>query len=538
MATKQRLSSIELKDLESKFAATLVVSSLLSKRGIPCTISNLSKQVSQMCNNQSLTLTDLQMIHHIVPSICYIQSVQPNQTHNDQSHDQNASYQLKFCVPITPNNISKLVNKFTNALSNMQRTESKKRKRNATHENDDDLGPPHKKKRTHHHSDNTNNSHQTQTDRDADVIEFNLKPLPPSSTFRTAKQLKTLQFEALSFIEQSKNFTFWSNGSIVSSKLVPQKAPQYAALNLEDAIESPTSIQIRQIPGILISTYKDVQHMDIMHGLYTHQANAIQSICRGYHNIIATSTSSGKSLIYNIAVLSHIIHHKSQNLYLFPTKALAQDQLRSLNKICLHPNINISCATYDGDMIKKRRESVAAGNIYDEGHYDYNDQNTATEKREIIEYEEYEDDGEQYDGEQYHDVEQYDENNDHYANKRYKRYRGGKNRARGGKGSGGWRGGGRGGGRGNRRGGKRGRGGRNNRGWNKNRGGRGRSRGGHSGGRGGYSGYRGRYSGGSAGGGYYHDDYEPQSSAYGGRSNNNYGYGNYGGYRGKRRGRR
>eukprot|EP01083_Nonionella_stella_P097489 274032_1 len=190
------------------------------------------------------------------------------------------------------------------------------------------------------------------------------------------------------------------------------------------------------------------------------------------------------------------------------------------------------------NMIKKRRESVAAGNIYDEGHYDYNDQNTATEKREIIEYEEYEDDGEQYDGEQYHDVEQYDENNDHYANKRYKRYRGGKNRARGGKGSGGWRGGGRGGGRGNRRGGKRGRGGRNNRGWNKNRGGRGRSRGGHSGGRGGYSGYRGRYSGGSAGGGYYHDDYEPQSSAYGGRSNNNYGYGNYGGYRGKRRGRR
>eukprot|EP01083_Nonionella_stella_P097488 274028_1 len=355
MATKQRLSSIELKDLESKFAATLVVSSLLSKRGIPCTISNLSKQVSQMCNNQSLTLTDLQMIHHIVPSICYIQSVQPNQTHNDQSHDQNASYQLKFCVPITPNNISKLVNKFTNALSNMQRTESKKRKRNATHENDDNLGPPHKKKRNLHHIDNTNNSHQTQTDGSTDVIEFNLKPLPPSSTFRTAKQLKTLQFEALSFIEQSKKFTFWSHGSVVSSKLLPQKAPQCAALTLaEDChntndTEPPTSIRIRQIPAVLISTYKDIQHMDIMHGLYTHQANAIQSICRGHHNIIATSTSSGKSLIYNIAVLSHIIQHNSQNLYLFPTKALAQDQLRSLNKICLDPNINISCATYDGD---------------------------------------------------------------------------------------------------------------------------------------------------------------------------------------------
>ena len=83
---------------------------------------------------------------------------------------------------------------------------------------------------------------------------------------------------------------------------------------------------------------------------YTHQAIGIDAIRQGRHVILSTSTASGKSLIYNIPILESILtnHDTTTNnttsttsnnndvkaLYLFPTKALSQDQLRVLNSLC------------------------------------------------------------------------------------------------------------------------------------------------------------------------------------------------------------
>ena len=67
---------------------------------------------------------------------------------------------------------------------------------------------------------------------------------------------------------------------------------------------------------------------------YAHQAEAINNLHDGHNVVVATSTSSGKSLIYQIPVLHELEKdHQSRAMYIFPTKALAQDQRRSLKEM-------------------------------------------------------------------------------------------------------------------------------------------------------------------------------------------------------------
>jgi len=62
-----------------------------------------------------------------------------------------------------------------------------------------------------------------------------------------------------------------------------------------------------------------------IHKLFRHQAEAINAAMDGYHIAIATATSSGKSIVYNLPVIrSILLQNHSRALYLFPTKALAQ----------------------------------------------------------------------------------------------------------------------------------------------------------------------------------------------------------------------
>src|SRR4029079_18197282 len=68
--------------------------------------------------------------------------------------------------------------------------------------------------------------------------------------------------------------------------------------------------------------------------LYTHQAEAIAHALAGRHAVIVTPTASGKTLCYNAPVLQSILADPSSRaLYLFPTKALAQDQLAELHQL-------------------------------------------------------------------------------------------------------------------------------------------------------------------------------------------------------------
>ena len=94
--------------------------------------------------------------------------------------------------------------------------------------------------------------------------------------------------------------------------------------------------------------------------LYSHQTEAVNHTRRGKNVIIATSSASGKTLCYNIAVMQSILTDPSTRaIYLFPTKALAQDQLRKLHEL-FSPSIvpAEALATFDGDTPKSERADV------------------------------------------------------------------------------------------------------------------------------------------------------------------------------------
>lgn len=100
--------------------------------------------------------------------------------------------------------------------------------------------------------------------------------------------------------------------------------------------------------------------------LYTHQAQAIRAIREGRDVAIVTSTASGKTICYTVPVLEKLIADPSARaLYLFPTKALAQDQLRGLLRYReMDPEMPIVAGTYDGDTPPTARRRLRdEGNI-------------------------------------------------------------------------------------------------------------------------------------------------------------------------------
>src|SRR5947208_2002147 len=90
--------------------------------------------------------------------------------------------------------------------------------------------------------------------------------------------------------------------------------------------------------------------------LYVHQRAAFDVAARGEHLILATGTASGKSLGFNLPVLDAIAREpKVRALYLYPTKALAQDQARALAALRAP---NVRAAIYDGDTPGERRWQI------------------------------------------------------------------------------------------------------------------------------------------------------------------------------------
>jgi DEAD/DEAH box helicase domain-containing protein len=90
--------------------------------------------------------------------------------------------------------------------------------------------------------------------------------------------------------------------------------------------------------------------------LYAHQREAWQAAARGEHVIVTTGTASGKTLSFNLPVLDALAREpKNRALYLYPTKALAQDQFRALNGYGVP---RLRPAIYDGDTPTERRWQI------------------------------------------------------------------------------------------------------------------------------------------------------------------------------------
>ena len=99
--------------------------------------------------------------------------------------------------------------------------------------------------------------------------------------------------------------------------------------------------------------------------LYTHQRDAFDALEAGKHVCVVTPTASGKTLCYNLPVLNRLLKdNNSRALYLFPTKALSQDQVVELTDTIETLEVKIGAYTFDGDTPTSARKAVRnAGHI-------------------------------------------------------------------------------------------------------------------------------------------------------------------------------
>ncbi|WP_413309240.1 DEAD/DEAH box helicase [Bacillus sp. 1P10SD] len=136
--------------------------------------------------------------------------------------------------------------------------------------------------------------------------------------------------------------------NIVTWHTIPEKTAQ--SVSLPDELH-PVLIQSLKTKGI--------------EQLYTHQKSAYEKAMAGKSIVAVTPTASGKTLCYNLPVLQSILQDpNSRALYLFPTKALAQDQKSEINEIIQAAGVDINSYTYDGDTPATIRQRVRqAGHV-------------------------------------------------------------------------------------------------------------------------------------------------------------------------------
>ncbi len=120
--------------------------------------------------------------------------------------------------------------------------------------------------------------------------------------------------------------------------------------------EAAREPRLAPLPEELHPRVREALEAQGVNTLYAHQAAAWEAAGRGEHLVVTTGTASGKTLAFNLPVLDALAREPKQRaLYLYPTKALAQDQLRSLGELKLP---KLRAAIYDGDTASERRWQV------------------------------------------------------------------------------------------------------------------------------------------------------------------------------------
>lgn len=123
--------------------------------------------------------------------------------------------------------------------------------------------------------------------------------------------------------------------------------------------------QYREIPGSVHQEVRFALEQRGIQSLYSHQAEAWEVAARGQDLVVVTPTASGKTLCYNLPILDQICKNPATRaLYIFPTKALAQDQVAELHGLLGHVKTQIQSFTYDGDTPVNARQKIReAGQI-------------------------------------------------------------------------------------------------------------------------------------------------------------------------------
>ncbi|HKJ66201.1 MAG TPA: DEAD/DEAH box helicase, partial [Desulfopila sp.] len=148
---------------------------------------------------------------------------------------------------------------------------------------------------------------------------------------------------------------------LLSLKASARFGPQVVCHQTFDCLKAVYSRSSDVLSPLLCSRMQEIG----VKGLYSHQNIALARISAGDNVLVATPTSSGKSMIYNLPVVESILQEAgSHALYLFPLKALSQDQLRNLTNLTASlTGIDTICpqgiaAIYDGDTTTYRRRRI------------------------------------------------------------------------------------------------------------------------------------------------------------------------------------
>ena len=133
-----------------------------------------------------------------------------------------------------------------------------------------------------------------------------------------------------------------ARGEITAWVKIPAKPGSFT--DLPEDLSSPLSAALKQ---------KGIRR------LYSHQAEAFDLSQRNQNTVVVTPTASGKTLCYNLPVLEDLLRNPQHGaLYLFPTKALAQDQLAELRELIAAIGAPIGVQTYDGDTPADQRRKI------------------------------------------------------------------------------------------------------------------------------------------------------------------------------------
>lgn len=127
----------------------------------------------------------------------------------------------------------------------------------------------------------------------------------------------------------------------------------------------PREARYAPFPGALDKRLLPALERRGIHQLYSHQAHAVEEVLSGRDVVVVTPTASGKTMCYNLPVLSAILQNEdARALYLFPTKALSADQVSELYELIEDMGVSIKTYTYDGDTPGAARKAVRqAGHI-------------------------------------------------------------------------------------------------------------------------------------------------------------------------------
>ena len=144
------------------------------------------------------------------------------------------------------------------------------------------------------------------------------------------------------------------------------KASEKITQNVTSWVELPAREAIYdEFPDFIDDRIKAALERRGVRRLYSHQADAIRAVHEGNSVVVVTPTASGKTMCYNIPVLNSILKDEaSRALFLFPTKALSQDQTSELHELITEAGVDVKTFTYDGDTPQSARKAIRqAGHI-------------------------------------------------------------------------------------------------------------------------------------------------------------------------------